>query len=110
MSTLLLDASVVLAAFDPDDAQHGPAAALLSGAPLSLSRPWIAIERIADDGGVVVSTGMLMTRAAELAERHSISVYDATYVAAAGEGDRSLVSCDCRDLVSNGLAKLPEAY
>lgn len=134
MSTLLLDASVVLAAFDPHDAQHGPATALLSSAPVTLAtldlaryevanvavRAWrnpgavarllAAIERIADDGGVVVSTGMLMTRAAELAERHSISVYDATYVAAAGEGDRSLVSCDCRDLVSNGLARLPEAY
>ena len=67
------------------------------------------IERIAGDGGVVVSTGTLMTRAVELAERHAISVYDAAYVAAVGEGDRRLVSCDLRDLVSNGLAELPGA-
>jgi predicted nucleic acid-binding protein len=133
LSTLLLDASVVLAAFDPDDAHHGPAVALLGGTSVTLAtldlaryevanvavRAWknpgavapmlAVLERIADDGGVIVSTGALMTRAAELAERHSISVYDAAYVAAVGEGDRRLVSCDRRDLVSNGLAKLPGA-
>ncbi|MGC1165153.1 MAG: type II toxin-antitoxin system VapC family toxin [Solirubrobacterales bacterium] len=133
MSTLLLDASVVLAAFDPDDAHHAPATALLGAsatlATLDLARyevanvavrawrkpsvvaPLLAVlERIADDGGVIFSTGALMTRAAELAERHSISVYDAAYVAAVGEGDRSLVSCDERDLVSKGLAALPGAH
>lgn len=133
MSTLLLDASVVLSAFDPDDAHHASATALLGAsatlATLDLARyevanvairawrnpgvvaPLLAVlERIADDGGVILSTGGLMTRAAELAERHSLSVYDAAYVAAAGEGDRSLVSCDERDLVSKGLAALPSAY
>ncbi|HYJ21049.1 MAG TPA: type II toxin-antitoxin system VapC family toxin [Solirubrobacterales bacterium] len=131
MSTLLLDASVVLAAFDRDDAQHAPACALLEGSPSTLAtldlaryevanvaiRAWrtpeavapmlAVLERIAGDGGVVASTGALMTRAAELAEHHSISVYDAAYVAAVGEGDRRLVSCDRRDLVSKALAVLP---
>jgi predicted nucleic acid-binding protein len=66
-----------------------------------------AVEQLADDGGVLVSTSSLLTRAAELAERHTISVYDAAYVAAAAEPDRRLVSCDKRDLVSKGLAALP---
>ena len=65
------------------------------------------LERIEGDGGVVISTGAFMSRAAEIAERYSISVYDAAYVAAADDGDRQLVSCDERDLVSNGLAVLP---
>jgi predicted nucleic acid-binding protein len=134
LSTLLLDASVVLAAFDPDDDHSAVAAELLNDASVTLAtldlaryevantaiRAWrspnavapllAVLERIADDGGVVVSTGMLMARAAELAERHSISVYDAAYVAAVGEGNRRLVSCDERDLVSKGLAVLPGAH
>jgi len=44
-----------------------------------------------------------------LADEHAISVYDAAYVAAARESGRSLVSCDVRDLVSKGLAELPDA-
>lgn len=131
MSTLLLDASVILAAFDPDDRHHQPAAALLADGSVALAtldlapyevanvavRAWsapeavppllAALERIADDGGIVVSTGALLSRAAELAERHTISVYDAAYVAAAGEAERRLVSCDARDLVSKSLALLP---
>lgn len=133
MSTLLLDASVVLAAFDRDDRHHESAAALLADADVTLAtldlaryevaniaiRAWrapgsvasllIALERLADDGGIILSTSSLLTRAAKLAEDHGISVYDAAYVAAAGEGERSLVSCDARDLVSKGLAIFPEA-
>jgi len=132
LSTFLLDASAILAAFDPDDRHHEDAYALLADdsvtvATLDLARyevtnvavrAWrapsavapllAALDQIADDGGVVVSTGPLLARAAELAERHTISVYDATYVAAAGQGQR-LVSCDERDLVSKGLAALPGA-
>ncbi len=132
MNALLLDASVVLAAFDPDDRHHESAFALLVDDSVALAtldlaryevtnvavRAWSAPEavapllaalgRIADDGGVVASTGALLTRAAELAERHEISVYDAAYVAAAAEAEQSLVSCDVRDLVSKGLAVLPE--
>lgn len=133
MSTLLLDASAVLAAFDPDDRHHESARVLLADdsvtlATLDLARYEVAnvavcawrapgavapllsaLDRIENDGGVVVSTSTLLTRAAELAERHTISVYDAAYVAAVGEGDRRLVSCDERDLVSKGLAVLPGA-
>lgn len=131
MSTLLLDASVILAAFDPEDAHHNASRAILSEsdatlATLDLARyevtnvavrawrapRWVsvlleAIERIADDGGVLVSTCALLTRAAELAEEHTLSVYDAAYVAASRQGERVLVSCDVRDLLSKGLALSP---
>jgi predicted nucleic acid-binding protein len=131
VTTLFLDASVLLAAFDPEDDHHEPASALLVNAETTLAtldlaryevanvavRAWrapdsvapllAAVEQLADDGGVLVSTSSLLTRAAELAERHTISIYDAAYVAAAAEADRRLISCDKRDLVSKGLAALP---
>ncbi len=131
MTTLLLDASVLLAAFDPEDEHHKPARALLEDDDVTLAtldlaryevvnvavRAWRApesvapllavIERLADDGGLLPSTDTLLTRAAEIAERHTISVYDAAYAAAAGDAGHLLVSCDERDLVSKDLASLP---
>ena len=131
MTTLLLDASVLLAAFDPEDDHHEPARALLEDDEVTLAtldlaryeianvavRAWRApesvapllavVERLADDGGVLLSTDTLLMRAAEIAERHTISVYDAAYAAAAEEAGHLLVSCDERDLVSKGLAALP---
>jgi predicted nucleic acid-binding protein len=131
VTTLLLDASVLLAAFDPEDDHHEPARALLEDDQTTLAtldlaryevanvavRAWrspesvalllAAIEKLADDGGVLASTGPLLARAAEIAERHTISVYDAAYAAATDEGGHRLVSCDERDLVSKGLAVLP---
>ncbi len=133
MSTLLLDSSVVLAAIKPGDRHHGSAAALLADgstvlATLDLARyevtnvavrAWSApeavapllriLDRVAADGGVVESGARLIAHAAELAEEHAISVYDAAYVAAAAEAGCRLVSCDVRDLVSKGLAELPGA-
>lgn len=131
MTTLLLDASVILAAFDPEDDHHEPARALLEDdqttlatldlaryevanvavrawrAPESVAPLLAAIDRLGDDGGVLASTGTLLARAAELAERHVISVYDAAYAAAASGAGHHLVSCDERDLVSKGLATPP---
>lgn len=131
MTTLLLDASVLLAAFDPEDDHHESARTLLEDEDATLAtldlvryevanvavRAWRApnsvtpllavVERLAHDGGVVPSTDTLLTRAAEIAERHTISVYDAAYAAAADEGGHRLVSCDERDLVSKNLAALP---
>ena len=66
-----------------------------------------AVDRIAEDGGVVESTTALLTQAAVLAEEHAISAYDAAYVAAAAQLGATLVSCDARDLVGNGLASSP---
>ena len=131
MTTLLLDASVLLAAFDPEDDHHEPARTCWKTTKPTLTtldlaryevtnvavRAWRApetiasllavIEKLADDGGVVSSTDTLPTRAAEIAERHTISVYDAAYAAAADEGGHRLVSCNERDLVSKDLAALP---
>ncbi len=131
MTTLLLDASVLLAAFDPEDDYHEPARALLEDDEVTLAtldlaryevanvvvRAWRApelvasllavIEKLANDGGVLSSTDTLLARAAEIAEHHTISVYDAAYAAAAEEGGHRLVSCDERDLVSKDLAALP---
>jgi predicted nucleic acid-binding protein len=76
-------------------------------APESVAPLLAAIEKLADDGGVLASTGALLARAADFAERHTISVYDAAYAAAADETGHRLVSCDKRDLVSKGLAALP---
>lgn len=131
MTTLLLDASVLLAAFDPEDDHFGSARMLLEDDQVTLVtldlaryevanvavRAWRApesvkpllavVERLADDGGVIPSTESLLLRAAELAEQHAISVYDAAYATAARGAGHRLVSCDERDLVSKGLAILP---
>jgi predicted nucleic acid-binding protein len=131
LSTLLLDASVILAAFDRDDALHKAARAILSEDIVTLTtldlaryevtnvalRAWRApkqvaplleaIERIANDGGVLLSTNTLLTRAAQIAEEHTLSAYDAAYVAAAAQTGGTLVSCDVRDLVGKGLADSP---
>jgi predicted nucleic acid-binding protein len=134
VSTLLLDASVILAAFDSDDGMHEPAGSILADPVVTLAtldlaryevanvaiRAWRAparvvalleaIDRIAGDGGVLSSTTALLRRAAELAEEHNISVYDAAYVAAASQAGGTLVSCDTRDLISKGLAGSPTEY
>jgi predicted nucleic acid-binding protein len=131
VTTLLLDASVLLAAFDLEDDHHESARDLLEDKDTTLAtldlaryeianvavRAWRApdsvtpllavVERLAEDGGVVPSTGTLLTRAAEIAGRHTISVYDAAYAAAAEETGHRLISCDERDLVSKDLAALP---
>jgi predicted nucleic acid-binding protein len=131
LSTLLLDASAILAAFDRDDALHEPAKTLLSDSTVTLAtldlaryevanvaiRAWRApklvsplleaIERLSNDGGVLRSTNTLLARAAQLAEEHTLSAYDAAYVAAAAQTGGSLVSCDIRGLVGKGLASIP---
>jgi predicted nucleic acid-binding protein len=131
VTTLLLDASVLLAAFDPEDDHHESARAILEDenttvATLDLARYEVAnvavrawrapdsvapllatIERLADDGGIVPSTDTLLTKASEIAEHHTISVYDAAYAAAADNAGHQLISCDERDLVSRGLAAFP---
>lgn len=131
MGTLFLDASVILAAFDSDDELHEATKAILADPDVTLAtldlaryevanvavRAWRdpaqvsplleAIDRIADDGGITPCTTTLLTRAAELAEQHTISVYDAAYAAAASQAGARLVSCDTRDLVNKGLASSP---
>jgi predicted nucleic acid-binding protein len=126
----LLDASVLLAGEDIDDPNHAAAQCLFAGsdplATIDLAfyevtnvavRSWRDLdashrlrERIAaigNDGGLIRADVALLASAAAIAEEHSISVYDASYVAAARQQEAQLVSCDQRDLVSKGLAALP---
>jgi predicted nucleic acid-binding protein len=130
LSLWLLDASVLLASEDPDDVNHGDASQLLEGgdplATLDLAfyevtnvaiRSWHdhaaahrlreRIAAVADDGGLVRVDASLIAHATTIAEEHGISAYDAAYVAAGRASNGQLVSCDVRDLVSRGLARLP---
>lgn len=130
MNRWLVDASVLLASEDRDDANHAQARRLLVGsdplATLDLAfyevtnvavRSWRdlaaahrLLERVAavaDDGGLVWADAALLAVAASIADEQAISVYDAAYVAAARACDARLVSCDVRDLASRGLACRP---
>lgn len=126
---IFLDASVLLAAEDLDDAHHRPATALLrSGAlatlelaayevtnvaevrwgdPEASRRLRQRIWAIAELGVLVRADRTLGERAAEIARRDALSAYDAAYVAGAERVGAPLASCDERDLVSRGLAQLP---
>ncbi len=130
MTLWFLDASTLLASEDPDDENHGDARRLLGGgdplATLDLAfyevtnvamRAWRdppaarrlreRVTAVADDGGLVRADEALIADAAAVADEHAISVYDAAYVVAARSSGGVLVSCDRRDLVSRGLARLP---
>ncbi|MHB8395113.1 MAG: PIN domain-containing protein [Candidatus Dormibacteria bacterium] len=130
MTLWLVDASVLLAREDLDDANHSQAVRLLAGAdPLATLdlafyevtnvavRSWhdeLAARRlcervsvVANDGGLIRADSQLLANAALIATEHGISAYDAAYVAAARSANGQLVSCDVRDLVSRGLACLP---
>jgi predicted nucleic acid-binding protein len=104
---LLSDGSVTLATIDLARYEVTNVAVRAWSAPDAVGPLLSALGRIEDDGGVLASSGPLIARASELVQAHEIAVYDAAYVAAAEEGDRTLVSCDVRDLVSKGLARLP---
>jgi predicted nucleic acid-binding protein len=126
----LLDASVLLACEDADDAHHAAAQQLLTGpdsiATLDLALYEVTnvavsawkdhsaarrlcglIGAVAADGGMIRAEPSLLEAAADLALTHGLSAYDAAYVAAAAAAGARLVSCDVRDLVSRGLAELP---
>lgn len=130
MNLWLIDASVLLASEDADDAHHADALRLLSGedplATLDLAfyevtnvaiRAWrdpAAAERLrervvalAEDGGLMRADADLLQSAATIAGDHGISAYDAAYVAAARRAGARLVSCDARDLVTRDLACFP---
>jgi predicted nucleic acid-binding protein len=130
VSSWFLDASVFLASEDPDDANHDDARRLIGGreslATLDLAwyevtnvaicswkddaaarRLWRRVSAVGDDGGIARADLATAERATELAHLHGLSVYDAAYAAAAESWGRMLVSCDVRDLVSKGLARLP---
>ncbi len=126
---IFLDASVLLAAEDADDREHEAARALMRSGDLATldlalyettnvatvrwddrdasvrlaSRIWA----IAELGTLVRVDRQLRDEIAELTVEHSLSAYDAGYVAAARRLGVTLASCDKRDLVGPGLAQLP---
>ncbi len=126
-----MDASVLLAAEDTDDAQYDAASALLrTGALATLDLALyettnVAIARWQDPEAakrltqriwMIAELGILVRVDPELSEQiarlgvdHKLSTYDAGYVAGAQRLGVTLASCDERDLVSAGLAELPTA-
>jgi predicted nucleic acid-binding protein len=126
---IFLDASVLLAAEDTDDAQHDAASALLrTGALATLDLAlyettnvaiirWKdpeAAERLKQRFWMIAELGTLVRVDLDLSEKiarlaldKNISAYDAGYVAGAQRLGVALASCDERVLVSAGLADLP---
>lgn len=125
-----MDASVLLAGEDADDAQHEAARELLAGSAtlstLDLAcyevgnvavRAWrdVAaaarlqglVAAIAADGGLVRADETIVAHAVSLADSKGLSVYDAGYVAGAASVGARLVSCDLRALVNRDLAVTP---
>ena len=124
-----LDASVLLAAEDLDDAHHDASAALLKTGVLSTLdlaiyeitnvaelrwRDRAASLRLRERVWAIAELGILVRvdqaladRAAELARQHDLRAYDAAYVAGAERRGFPLASCDQRDLISRGLARAP---
>jgi predicted nucleic acid-binding protein len=124
-----LDASVLLAAEDLDDAHHDASAALLKTGVLSTLdlaiyeitnvaelrwRDRAASLRLRERVWAIAELGILVRvdqaladRAAELARQHDLRAYDAAYVAGAERLGFPLASCDQRDLISRGLARAP---
>jgi predicted nucleic acid-binding protein len=124
-----LDASVLLAAEDLDDAHHDASVALLRTGVLSTLdlavyeitnvaelrwRDRAASLRLRDRVWAIAEFGVLVRvdqpladRAAELVRQHDLSAYDAAYVAGAERLGVPLASCDERDLISSGLARAP---
>lgn len=135
MSTLLLDASVWLAALDPADKHHSAAQQLLEAAAegtetlAALDLTLYEVANVATvrwrsplDAGRLVELVLLacsdtleraddtlLRQAAALATDHGLTVYDAAYVAASRRREWTLVSGDVADLVTPGLAVSPAA-
>jgi len=128
----LIDAGVWVAISDPDDEYHDAAHAIVAGverplAVLDLTLYEVAnvmgpkkgrhregrtllklIERRCRGNRVAVDSDLLET-ALEIATQHSLTAYDAAYVAAARRNGWTLISTDVADLVSKGLAVVPDA-
>lgn len=126
---IFLDASVLLAAEDHDDREHDASRALLRCGdlatlelalyqitnvavvrwqdPEAAARLAKRVWAIAEFGTLVRADELLVSEIARLAAAHELSSYDAGYVAAAGRLGVTLASCDERDLVHPGFARLP---
>ncbi len=130
-STYLVDAGVWIAAGDPRDRFSSSSRLIV----LDFERPLAALDltlyEVANvavregkpaaarhlartvvtrcQGSLVAVDNELVGIAAELAAEHSLTAYDAAYVATAQSHGWTLVSTDVADLVSKGLAVTPDA-
>jgi predicted nucleic acid-binding protein len=127
----LVDASVWVAARDPEDRFHAEAREIV----IDFSRPVAAMDLTFYEVANVMGTRrkqprearyllqMLVTRCGEdivtadadlidsaidVASEYGLTAYDAAYVAAARRHDWTLVSADIKDLVSKSLAVAPD--
>lgn len=128
---LLLDASVWAAVFDPADRFHGPARSIVLDPARPVSALDLTLYEIANVLGVKMGlpekareVGHLIVdrcqdrfaridpsslqAACLLADEYKLTAYDAAYVATARRNGWQLVSLDIRDLVSKGLAVVPD--
>jgi predicted nucleic acid-binding protein len=130
--TLLLDASVFVAAWDLDSPHRAAALGLVldtarPAAALDLTLYEVAnvigatrgdraaalkvcrsVERRCQEKVVRIDRDLLEA-ALDAAGEHDLTSYDAAYVAVSRRYDWQLVSVDIRDLVSKGLAITPDA-
>ncbi|MEX2196156.1 MAG: PIN domain-containing protein [Thermoleophilaceae bacterium] len=130
MSALLLDASVWLAALDPDDAYHRDAAQLIEGSVergAALAALDLTLYEVADvatarwrspgdaqrlvelvhaacPGTLERVDGDLLAEAAAIGARHQISLYEAAHAACARRRGWTLVSTDVAGVARPGLA------
>jgi predicted nucleic acid-binding protein len=129
---LLVDASVWVAARDPEDPFREAARSIV----LDVGRPVAAMDltfyEVANVVGarkkqvdearhllrflakrcgeqIVAIDASLAEAALEVSAEHGLTAYDAAYVAAARRHGWTLVSADVADLVSKGLAVAPDA-
>jgi predicted nucleic acid-binding protein len=133
LSTLLLDASVWIAAADPQDPFHEAARGLVFDFDQSVAALDLTLYEVGNalgvrkqsvrearyltelivkrcrGGSLVAADPDLADLAVSVANEHNITAYDAAYVAAANKRGWGLVSADIADLVSKGLAVAPDA-
>jgi predicted nucleic acid-binding protein len=129
--SLLLDAGVWVAVFDPADRFHDSARSIVLDVDHSLAALDLTLYEIANvlvkmklpdkardinqlvvdrcGSSLVKVDPAALAAAVRLAREHDLTAYDAAYVAAAERHDWKLVSLDIRDLVSKGLAVTPDA-
>jgi predicted nucleic acid-binding protein len=127
--TLILDASIWLAALDPDDGFHESSRSLVHGDVTALDLTLYEVANVAtvrwsdpasardvcelvlDACDVLIRIDQdLLEETIAVSAHERITVYDAAYVAAAAREGYELVSADFPDLVNRGLAKPPDYF
>jgi predicted nucleic acid-binding protein len=131
-NALLVDASVWIAARDPEDRFRTAARSLVLDVAIPVTAMDLTFYEVANAMGarrrqldearhllrflaqrcgeqILAIDAGLAESALEVAVEHDLTAYDAAYVAAARRHGWTLVSADIADLVSKGLAVAPDA-